>query len=531
MGPLTVICGDRRLQESSVTFGNVDPGGYQALSLKAPGADLVGVDTPVRVFLGADTAWHGLVNEPGAATRDTRADDELAAVGYGARLRDNPFSTIYVDSRLGEWKPSSVSRRINYLLANAAMVDASVQGDQGPGSPALVTMVTSPWSTSGFPVCETLYDAGEGNAIGRLYYAWSRNSLIAHTDPYWSWRAFLGDDDVFTTIDDSGDLKAAGPGTGLVVASNRTRRFAAANLAYVTDPVTVNNLQYVIYWTALCVYGDHGLPLRGTASATQGYGLYPHEVFTHALRRSGAGILPGQVDDASSYLIRQLVYKEAPQAGAEQIHADLAKLMGWHTGVWAPHSAFDDMPRADFAAPPTGPTCMVYRRECDQFDAPKVRRDSLYTRAEVRYTDAAGSLGVESVELPSDLIDGDRTLQINMGVGSAASAQAYGRFALLLARDSARGSGSCTVGDTVQTPGGGRKPAMLLRAGRDRIQIPDLPDSGSFTGPRRDTFLVRRVETSIIGGRASTRIEFDGGADLMEVLQARTAGALEAANL
>jgi hypothetical protein len=72
---------------------------------------------------------------------------------------------------------------------------------------------------------------------------------------------------------------------------------------------------------------------------------------------------------------------------------------------------------------------------------------------------------------------------------------------------------------------------MLLRAGRDRIQIPDLPDSGSFTGPRRDTFLVRRVETTVSNGTASTRIEFDGGADLLEVLQARTASALEAANL
>lgn len=529
MGPLTVICGDRRLYESSVTFGNVDPGGYQALSLKASGADLVGVSAPVRVLLGADTAWYGLVNEPGAATRDTRADDELAAVGHGARLKDNPFSMIYVDSRLSEWKGPGTQRRIDLMGLNYGPVDPQVRPDVTTGYPALATEFTGAWVASALGLSEGWYDAGEGNQLGQLYYAWTRGTHTG-TGGDWAWITGLSTDDGGYDNDNSGNLTASGPGSGIIAATKATRRWAFAQL-YFNSAGGDDNKPYGIDWTCLQVFGDHGLPLRGSASATQGYGLYPHEVFAHALRRSGAGVLPGRVDDASSYLIRQLVYKEAPQAGAEQIHADLAKLMGWHTGVWAPNSAFDTIPRADFCAPPAGPTCMVYRRECDQFDSPKVRRDSLYTRAEVRYTDAAGSLGVQTVELPSDLIDGDRTLQLNMGTGSAASARAYGRFALLLARDSARGSGSCTVGDTVHTPGGGRKPAMLLRAGRDRIQIPDLPDSGSFTGPRRDTFLVRRVETTISDGRASTRIEFDGGADLMEVLQARTSAALEAANL
>jgi hypothetical protein len=83
------------------------------------------------------------------------------------------------------------------------------------------------------------------------------------------------------------------------------------------------------------------------------------------------------------------------------------------------------------------------------------------------------------------------------------------------------------LGDTVRLPGGGSKPACLLKAGRDRIRITDLPDSGPLheTDTRRfDCFHVRRVETTEQpDGTQQTRVDFDGGADLMEVLQARLA--------
>jgi hypothetical protein len=527
-GPLTIIADGRVLNGHTLTCSNTDPGGYQALSLKAPGADLVAPDAPVRVLLGADTVWHGLVNEPGAATRDTRADDELAAVGMGARLKDSPFSMIYADPAFNGWKGPTTTRQLVLLAASWNPVTAgTVETDVTSGGPALKTAYSD---TGGAQVvAESIYDAGDGNTVAKLYYAWLRGSNVPAGPDATFWQAAISPNDGQPwAADYTGDLQAAGPGSGLLTAAVAAR-FAAVQAGRSSASGTGG--EYPVYWTALCVYGDHGLPLRGTASASQGYGLYPHDIWGHALRRSGAGILPGRVDDASGYIVRQAVYREAPATGAEQIMGDMATIMGWHTGVWAPSSAFDAAPRADLCAPPPAATCVAYRRECDDFASPKIRRDTLYTRAEVRYTDTAGSLGVQAVELPSDLIDGDRTLQVNMGTGSAGAAQAYGRFALLLARDSARGGGSCTVGDTVHLPGGGRKPAMLLRAGRDRIQIPDLPDSGPMTGPRRDTFLVRRVETTIANGRAQTRIEFDGGADLMEVLQARMAGALEAANL
>ncbi len=117
-----------------------------------------------------------------------------------------------------------------------------------------------------------------------------------------------------------------------------------------------------------------------------------------------------------------------------------------------------------------------------------------------------------------------RTLDLDMGPGDATSAATFGAFALQLALTGARGGGSCTILDAVSLPDGGVKPACLLKAGRDRIRILGLPDSGSLTAEdRQDSFLVRRVEPTVRNGVPSTRVEFDGGADLLEVLQARLA--------
>lgn len=526
--PLTIIAGDRVLEESALTVSNADPGGFQVMTVSAPGADLVPPDSPARVLLGTDTAWHGVVNEPGAATRDTRADDQLGAVGYGAKLRDNPFSVVYIDRDFSAWKGASTTQRAFLLGAGYTAVDPQARQDAS-GIPALATEVTGEWVGSAIADVNAWYDAGPGNRIAALFYAFNAGANVNTADTNWSWQAALTDIDHSSVpgAELTGNLRAAS-GSGVFTPS-RARRYALLFMFYAIAGGEAGK-KYGVDWRTLAAVGDHGVPVHGTVADP---GVYLHDVWLHALARSGAGILPGRVDNASNFLARHLVYRDAPPEGAERIMLDAAQLLAWHTGVWEPVSVFDDTPRGWLCAPPTEPTCVVYRRECDQFDSPKLRRDLLYTRAEVKHRDSAGTTGVQVVELKNPLLDGDRTLQLDLGIGSAGEAAAYGRFALLLAASSARAGGSCTVGDTVHLPGGGRLPAILLKAGRHRIQIPDLPDSGSMTemGTRRDTFLIRRVETTVQGGRMSTRIEFDGGADLLEVLNARTAMALAAANL
>ena len=162
---------------------------------------------------------------------------------------------------------------------------------------------------------------------------------------------------------------------------------------------------------------------------------------------------------------------------------------------------------------------------------PRCAWTSFYNRARVAYQDPSGKSGFVTVDSPNPLLDEagitTRTLALQLGAGGSGAASAFGQFALDLASKSARGGGWAILPDTVMLPGGGRMDACLLRAGRDRIRINDLPDAGPLTAGdtrRYDTFLVRRVEPTIDeNGVPRTRIEFDGGADLLEVLQARLA--------
>ncbi|MCA1572869.1 MAG: hypothetical protein LC798_21770 [Chloroflexi bacterium] len=159
-----------------------------------------------------------------------------------------------------------------------------------------------------------------------------------------------------------------------------------------------------------------------------------------------------------------------------------------------------------------------------------MRVDKLYDTAEIAYQDTAGSKNTQTVTIANPLaatagVSG-RVLERDMGQGEAVSATTYGQFALALALAGARGGGSGTVPQNVTLPAGGKRAACLLKAGRDRIRILDLEDGGSMTAPdaeRQDSFLVRRVETTVKNGSPSTRVEFDGGADLLEVLDARLA--------
>jgi hypothetical protein len=281
----------------------------------------------------------------------------------------------------------------------------------------------------------------------------------------------------------------------------------------------------------LAVRGTHGLTQRGSLSATSAPGYYPSDIFRDALTRSGAGIAPGVIEDATGLTIAHLVYPQP--TGADQIADQMAKLMAWHWGVWEPQTVLDDTPTAHFRSPPSDATCVVSRSECLELDPPKVRLDLLYDTAKVSWRDAAGSSGTETVTLANPLLYEagltSRALVLDAGTTNQAAARAYGSFALLLSQRTARGGGYCLLGDTVGLPGGGRKPACLLKAGRDRLRITDLPDSGPLheTDSRRtDTFHIRRVETSIVNGRPQTRVDFDGGADLMEVIAARAAVAV-----
>ncbi len=525
--PLTVKVADRDVTSAhdNLTFSNSDPGGFEACQLNPQSISGIRPGAPVVIRCGLDYAWHGRLNEPGSHQQGDRDTFALAALGYGAALKDNPYQEIYVDVDSSRWQPISVQRNLN-LISNTGFQSFQVVPDATTGQPSILTGGLGDWPSTARFWCEAWYNGG-GISIGQLQYAWKKNANVSDADTNWTWKAGLSDDDVATTTTDSGNLRAVGPGTGTVTATG-TRRFAFLQFFYNTIAAGTQNTEYDVWWTVSAVYGTHGLPQRGSLSASGAPGFYPSDIFRDALRRSKARIVPGVIEDATGLTIAHLIYPQP--TGADAIADQMAKLMAWHWGVWEPQTTLDDLPTAHFRSPPADATCVVSRSDCIELDPPKVRLDLLYDTAKVSWRDAAGSSGTETVTLTNPLLSetgiGSRTLVLDAGTTTQTAARTFGSFALLLAQRTARGGGYCLLGDTVGLPGGGRKPACLLKAGRDRIRITDLPDAGPLhesDSRRYDTFHVRRCETSVVNGVPQTRVEFDGGADLMEVLQARLA--------
>jgi hypothetical protein len=525
--PLTVTVAGRDLTAShdSLVFSNADPGGYEACQLSPQHVAGIRPGAPVVVRCGLEYAWHGRLNEPGEQIQGIRDTNTLAALGYGAALKDTPYQEIYVDRDFSRWQPAGTGRRLNTVPLGFNTLDAAVIPDTNTGKPALKTEASGTWAATAMPTCEAFYDAGDAIQIGAIYYGWVKDTTVDNTDVNWQWNVLAASDDVLGAFDTTGNLRAAGPDTGTLVASPG-RRFGFVQLVY--NAAQATDKSYPVYWTVLAVYGRHGLAKRGANALNDAQGFYPSDIFRDALARSGSGIAPGVIEDASGLTIPHLVYPTP--TGADAVADQMAKLMAWHWGVWEPATVLDSQPTAHFRSPPSDATCVIGRADCLELDPPKVILDQLYDRALVSWRDAAGTSGTVTVTLANPLLSetgvGSRTLVLDAGTSTAAAAQTFGSFALLLAQRTARGGGYCLLGDTVALPGGGRKPACLLKAGRDRIRITDLPDSGPLHEQdtrRYDTFHVRRVETSIVNGQAQTRVDFDGGADLMEVLQARLA--------
>lgn len=507
---------------AGLVCSNVDPGGFEALTCKARLPAAPGQRVTLRI--GPEVAWDGYVNEPAASDRAGRRETTLSCVGYGSTFKRLITRQIYVDRDLTRWGPASLQRKRNLIAALYNLSDPSVEADTATANPSLVTRFTGDWAAAAKGHSQAWYDA-QDIPISSLYYAWTTGPNINTTDANWDYSALLASDDVATASDTTGSLRVSGVSTGTGTLTTAGSRFyAVTRLAYLTGPAGTANTAYDIFWTCLAVYGTHGLTKRGSATANLPQGFYPGDIVGDQV--GGFGLV---ADDSSSYIVRQAAYLEPTTR--EQIMLDMANVMGWHVGTWEPASVLSSQPRVFFTAPPAAVTCLAYRSECDDMQEPSIRGDKLYDTATVGYTDAAGTRRYISTTRPNAIAAEvgwfPGTLTLDMGVGSAADAITLGQFALALSQASVRGAGSCTLPLMVRLPSGGTKPACLLKAGRDRIRIPDLPTIGGVLARdanRYDTFLVRRVETTIDEhGVPRTRVEFDGGADLLDVLTGRLA--------
>jgi hypothetical protein len=498
-----------RYVADGLTWSAADPGGFEASSFSFPRRVKVEKGLPVRIEAGLASLFEGRVTEPGEAL--VSGQTRVACEGAGAVLRDGRMAEIYRHARLADWRGASVQRRINNVSSGFASQDASAQPDVTTGEPSLAEEVQGAWAAGGLPSCQGWFDAGETARIASLYYAWKKNSAINSADASWTWRAQLSDDDILGATDSTANLRAAGPDSGTLVATSTSRRFALAELFY-SAAGGAEGTTYGLYWTALALYGTHGLTLRGTEPDA---GFYTSDIAWDAVSRV-TGVDRGVVEDATGLVVPHASYRDP--VAHERIAADMALLAGWHWGVWESLSLLGGNPRFDFRSYPGSPTASTTRGRCDELDLSE-RLADLYDTVNVTWQDTAGTQHITTRTRAVADLDDSRTLDIDMGLADTASAAAFGDFVLLLSQMNARATGSAVMRGNVLTPSG-PMPAMLLRPGLDRLGIPDLPDLPLFGGSRRE-FIVKRVESTASREGVSTTAELGTGANLIETLQAR----------
>lgn len=480
---------------AGLSFGTSIPGGFKDLSCSLPRRVTMDYTDEqlfanVRVYgPGNETAWDGRI-----AQLPRQHGDQFSvnpgAVGWAAHLRDDPsFREVYVDISKENWGPTTPDFKIA-RAANQAILDAPSTPDTDTGLPTLVTAVTGPWSTApGNPRSIAMWYGG-GIPIGLVYFAWKRGTNLDNTNTNWTWDVFLASDSpVAGSTDASGNLRAAGPGTGSVSASVANRYIAFAELFYGNVANPNDNIEYALYWTILAVYGTHGLSLRSTTSATAAWGFYGSDVIADIVNRAapllnyttgtGGSISP------TTFVIPQLTFIDPVTA------EDAVSLVnGFHLYEWG---VYDN--RQFFWRPPD-PNRLTWEARLSDGNQVGLEGDdanNIFNGVYVTYTDPSGlrrtagppGSGANSTDVT--LVDSSTTNPVNMfGIPrrwgrlditnptTAAGAIQLGATWLNEHKLPAR-RGQITLTGLVQHPTQGQRPVWAIRAG-DYIRIADRPN-------------------------------------------------------
>lgn len=317
-------------------FGDSMPGGFtdstQSLPRK-PGvdySDLERLSILQHIGPGGDLAGEYRLEKAPRTSGDQMAISP-SAVGHQAALEDDKSaSMVYIDIDFSHWEDPSVAEKAS-LQATHILGSMSVDADKVSGAPSLTLTAAQPWAAGAPPLVTAWYDAGAGG-VGSLYYAWKRGPTLDNTDTNWSWKAFLSTDDLGTSPDATAELRAAGPGTGTLSAT-AAKRFAYLQLAYAAVAVG-DGPEASLFWYP-GVFGNHGLPVRGTQSATSAGGLYASDVIAHAVGRWTSLSFtegPDGTIQPSALVLPQLEFREPTTVAEILKKANQPHLRDW--AVW-----------------------------------------------------------------------------------------------------------------------------------------------------------------------------------------------------
>lgn len=469
-----------------LTFSTQIPGGFKDLTcslLRRVDVDYVdqGLYDNVRVYgPGNRTVWEGRMAQFPRSHGDG-FQIVPGAIGHSALLADNPtFREIYVGRDFSNWGQASVQRRLN-LVGTYTVGDPAVTPDSTTGQQSLATAFTGAWTNTSRPNVEAWYDA-RGISLGSLYYAWKKNANVANADANWGWQAFLSTTDTGSSLNASGNLRAAGPGTGTVSASGAAKPFALLQHVYDAGPGGADNTEYAIYWTCLAVYGTHGLTKQGSESATSAKGFFASDVIQNIVTRSAPLLSIGEIT-ATTYVIPDMAFLD-PISGEDAIK-QANEYHGYDWGVY-------DNKKFFYRAPdPTRLTWQARLSTGARLDFEGETAEQVFNGAYVTYTDP---LGMKKTVGPtwstaqatsSTLEDSNpanplnawglkRPLMVDVPfVTDLAGATAIGVVALGLQALPQR-RGTLTMTGKVTHPTEGEVPVWRVRAG-DYVSISDHP--------------------------------------------------------
>ncbi|MDP2712314.1 MAG: hypothetical protein Q8O56_13940 [Solirubrobacteraceae bacterium] len=454
--------------------------------------------------------------------RSMDADHTLTVTtaGWMASAADEPFTEIFVDRDLGAWGAAATNRRADLLGAGFAQVVEPSTMTDASGRGALTTAVTGTW-TAGRPICEAWYDAGPGNAIGRITGTWTRGPYTSHTDANWFWQAVLSTDDRAGAFNTSGNLRAAGPGTFTLTAP-AARRYAILQFNYAASAGGIDGVEWNIDWSSLAVYGDHGLPLIGDPA-----GVAASDVIRYLIARYCPLLNTRGVRD-TTYPISQLAFKTdtTPYDAFLKVNS----YHQWALAVWEDrtlHFASIDLTDWDWEIrhDDVGNTIGLQGDEyTDLRNHIRVQFDNVVTGVPEVLT------GDQHPELRDDSIDNPLNEHGRRRSGepfhipfptTRANALELGRLRLI-EDNQPKAPGSFTVDHYIRDRAGILQPAWKVRAG-DRIR---LTSSANLSDRPR---LIH--ETSYTHDGAKLTISVDAPARVVDALLDRNSTALQAAGI
>jgi hypothetical protein len=514
---------------SGLSFSSTMPGGFESLSCVLPRkpwidyGDLAEFSTVTVYGAGGRVGWQGRL-QSSPRTSGGQMSISPGAVGWQAALSDDKSARmIYLDCDLRRWGPESVAMKIADAAGSESVVDSSMATDES-GQPALITGITGSWAQ--LTGCKAWYDA-RGIPIGTLYYAWKKASPISEGDTNWTWSAYLSNDDIQTGLQGTGQLRAAGPGTGSLVASDAAKTFAMVQLYY-GAVAGAAGVPYNLYWTFLGVTGRHGLTIQGALGATGGIGVLASDVVRHAVQTWAPELAMSRAGQSTieptTFIIPQLAFLDPTTAGAIITEALKYELLDW----WV-----DEGPTFNLASSANhGKDWRAYIGPSGlQETGPQV--DRMCNRVIVPYNDVTGitrtvgPTGSMANTIDDRLADLDPSnpvtaagLEIyppnfpNIGVSTPEAAIRVGQ-AFLLQQRALSTAGQATIVGHVQDDRGVLFPAWAMRAG-DRITFVDAHDPV----PRRI------VKAQYSDDTKACQIDLDSPPQALQALLARMAGVI-----